>query len=213
MELKGLGRRMLFTVLVSHLLLSVFCLSTSRPWITFDDSIQLEFEDKQVKSLFTGNTAFPPRTANNVAHNLFLQKSPVCEVVVQKFHFTSNSALLINLNDQFCAGQSYSVWDNGLFLARDFPSLPTICGVSTAFQNQQLIYSPQFMQAEYPIPAGEHRLIIVVKGSKIGSNVSSMQILLIPTGPIVGTQALVKISKMTKEKIYVPADFDITSIQ
>lgn len=204
---------MLFTWLTGPVLFVVLC-QEAKHWISFDESIRLEFEDKHIKSLFKGNTAFPPTTANNIAHRLFLQKSPVSEVVVQKFHFISNTALLLNLNDKFCAGQTYSVWSNGLFLAQDFPSLPTICGVSTAFQNQQLIYSPEFMTAEFPMPAGEHRLIIVVKGSKIGNHVSSMQILLIPTGPVVGgILPVVKISKMTKEKIYVSPDFDISTIQ
>lgn len=203
---------MLFTLLICQVLTVALSLET-KPWITFDDGIQLEFEDNQVKSLFNGNTAFPPQSPNNAAFNLFLQKSPVCEVVVQKFHFTSNTALFISLTDQFCAGQNYSVWDNGLYLAKDFPSLPTICGISTAIQNQQLIYSPQFMKAEYPIPAGEHRLIIVVKGSRIGNHVSSMQILLIPTGPVYGAQPVVSISKMSKEKIYVSPEFDISTIQ
>lgn len=183
------------------------------PWVKIDSKFEkVEFANNQVKSMFDERTAY-----QREAPLFLLQKSPVCEVVVQRFHFTSNTALLLNLHDQFCAGQSYTVMDNGVYLAQNFPDLPTICGVSTAFQNLQYVYSPQFMTAEYPLPAGEHQLLILVKGSKIGNGVTSMQVLLIPTGPVFGggvggAGPQIRICKLSREKIYVPPDFDLKSL-
>lgn len=159
--------------------------SAAGPWIRIEGDSLLQFASPQLEKLFHGTrSAAHPPAASNVAFENFLAKSPVCEVVVQRFHFTSNTPLVLSLRDQFCAGQNYTVLDNGVYLAENYPDLPTICGVSTASRNQVLIYSPQFMTAEFALPAGEHKLLIIVKGSRIGGHVSSMQIVLYPTGPV-----------------------------
>jgi len=159
-------------------------------WVSIGPNVHLIFANRQTQLLFSPqNEARLPKGP----HPLRLpEKSPVCEIVVQRFHFTSNTAMLLKLHDQFCAGQSYTVMDNGVYLAENFPDLPTICGVSTAYKNLQLVYSPQFMDAEFALPAGEHKLLIVVKGSRVGSQVSTMAITLHPNGPVVGGQTFVR---------------------
>ncbi len=174
-------------------------------WFTVSKHIQLEFLDNYTKMSFTNNHIDEP------ARSSFpLSKSPVSEVVVQRFHFTSNTALYLNLHDAFCAGQSYSVFDNGWFLADNFPSLPTICGVST--QSLQVIYSPQFMTAEYALAPGNHRLIILVKGSRIGGEVTSMRVTLLPNGPVYGSTPVIKMGHVSKTSLFVSPDIDLNAL-
>lgn len=179
----------------------------AEPWLRVDESLQLEFGSDAVASQFAGTHGVSRQSVARAR----LEKSPVYETVVLHFHFTSNSALYLDLHDQFCAGQAYSVRDNDVFLAFNFPSLPTICGVSTT--SLELIYSPQFMRARYPLAPGEHDLVIVVTGSRIGNRVSSMEVLLVPTGPIVIEGApFLKMLEVSKKTIYTPPGTDIDRI-
>lgn len=175
-------------------------------WFSVDSRAKLEFENDAVASQFDGQLAksipIPPIEKNGLTY----------ETVIQRFHFTSNTALNLLLNDRFCAGQTYSVKDNGWYLAYDFPSLPTICGVSTT--SLSIIYSPQFMSASYFLAAGNHNLTIVIKGSQAANHVSTMAITLVPVGPIVGSGSapVLKMSLIKKETIQVNPDFDINLI-
>jgi hypothetical protein len=107
---------------------------------------------------------------------------PVIETVKMTWRFLSNTALILSLRDAFCAGQKYRVLDNGLYLAYNFPDLPTICGVST--NSRDVIYSPEFMETDYLLEVGYHNLTITILGSRLGNKVTSMEIKLLPYGPI-----------------------------
>lgn len=186
-------------------LLTLWALSHAieEPWLIVDSSIKLQLDSAELKSAFRGNEISMIALVEER-----LEKSPVFETVVQHFSFKSNTAIKLELQDAFCAGQTYSVWLNGLWLAQDFPDLPTICGVSTG--SLSIIYSPQFMRADYYIPAGQNSLFIIIKGSRIGNKVTSMRITMLPVGPIdPGTPATISMAKAYKKIHYVDGGFDI----
>lgn len=114
-------------------------------------------------------------------------------------------ALLLHLRDTFCAGQKYTIRDNGRFLALQEQDLPTICGISTS--SLEIIYSPQMLEVTYFLDPGPHNLSISILGSRIGSKVTSMQISLNPIGePIDSITGYLDFQEMCRTQQEVPPD-------
>lgn len=174
-------------------------------WFNVDDKLNLSFDSPEVQDAFDGNSVCRQQSWID---NVLLEKSPVYEVVRMRFVFQTDSKLALVLQDAFCAGQSYCVRDNGVYLAKNFPDLPTLCGVSTT--NLAIIYSPEFMQAEFFLTEGSHDLVLTIIGSRIGSKVTSMRVTLEPFGGIVGST--VNFKSIKKDVFSVPPGTDINSI-
>lgn len=128
---------------------------------------------------------------------------PIDDIVIQTFHFTTSSPLILDLHDQFCTGNQYAVYDNGALIGSGDDIL-NYCGISA--NTLKPIISPTFTHVQFPLDAGEHLLEVIIFHSPIGNNKTSMMITLMPIGD---EECLVSISKMDQKAFPYPhANYD-----
>jgi hypothetical protein len=123
---------------------------------------------------------------------------PIDDVVVQHFHFTTSTPLIVNLHDAFCTGNSFLVFDNFRIIFNE-ESILNFCGISA--DNLQPIISPDFREVEFFMDPGEHQLVVVVFHSPIGSQKTSLRITL---KPIDDETCNVSVQKMDTKKFALP---------
>lgn len=123
---------------------------------------------------------------------------PIDDVVVQHFHFTTSTALIVNLHDAFCTGNSFLVYDNFRIIFNE-QSILNFCGISA--NNLEPIISPTFREVEFYMDPGEHQLVVVVLHSPIGNQKTSLRITL---KPIDDETCNVSVQKMETKKFGLP---------
>lgn len=135
---------------------------------------------------------------------------PIDDIVVQNFHFKTSSALILDLQDAFCTGHRYEVYDNFQLIGSGEDIL-NFCGISA--DNLKPIGNPHFLNVKFLLDAGEHQLAVVIFHSPIGGKKTSMRITLIPIG---NDQCQVSVLAMEEKSFpkpssaWSPADFVLT---
>lgn len=106
------------------------------------------------------------------------------EVVIQNFKFTTCVLTIVELNDAFCTGNFYQVYDN-FALIESGESILNFCGIS-GNPLQPIVRSPVFTKVEFVLDPGTHFFTVVIFHSPIGRGRTSMRITLKPQGCCTG---------------------------
>ncbi len=189
---KGTSERFLMLLNPLLVLLGLFCVSALQ--FDVEPPIELHLDPEALDPYLLLYSTFPP----------------IDPLVIQCFHFTTSSPLILDLHDAFCTGNYYMVWDNFcLVLAGE--DILNFCGISA--NNLKPIANPSFTNVQHYLPAGEHEVYVLIFHSPIGNKRTSMRITL---KPVDGEDVCrVDVHRMDEKSFKVPSseftykDFDI----